>query len=192
MDDDRRGGTVPRHAPHSPHPSSYARDDVRGELQRLVRQLGVESQRVGHVFAQRHGLHPTDLEALVHVMDAELHGDPLTPGRLAARIGLSSGATTAVVDRLVAGDHVVRDRHPDDRRKVVLRHAAHGRDVAFRFFSPLGQVSEAVMDGFTDDELQVARRFLAGMTRAIAEHTGTVATEEIRPSPQDPSSTDPR
>lgn len=163
------------------------RRPLRAELPHLVRQLAVESQKVGHVFAHLHGLHPTDLDALVHVMDAELEGDPLTPGRLAERISLSSGATTAVVDRLVARGHVVRDRDPDDRRRVLLRHAEHGREVAFEFFGPLGALTAEVMDRFDERELETARRFLEGMTAAIARHRATLDAPEPPPDPIPPA-----
>lgn len=150
------------------------------QVQRLVRLLGVESQRVGHTFAQLSGLHPTDLDALVHVMDAEQRGTPLTPGRLGAILGLSSGATTALVDRLAAGGHVVRDRDPDDRRRVLLRHADHGREVAMAYFGPLGGLSEEVMSGFSETELDAVRRFLAGMTEAIAVHRRSLDTPDAQ------------
>ncbi len=53
-------------------------------------------------------MHPTDLNALLAVMRAERAGAPLTPGRLGQHLGLSSGATTAVIDRLERAGHVQR------------------------------------------------------------------------------------
>ena len=150
------------------------RDRLREEIVDLLRTYSLAAQHVGHAFAQRHGLHPTDLQALIAVMHAEGAGEPLTPGRLGERIGLSSGATTAAIDRLERAGHLRRTRESADRRVVHLRYGRPGMALAMEFFGPLGQRTDAVMAGFTDDDLATVRRFLAGMTDAITEHHRTV------------------
>ena len=87
---------------------------VRDELVRLLRAYAAEAERLGQVFAERNGMHPTDLQALLAVMQAEAAGAPLTPGRLGEHLGLSSGATTAVVDRLERAEHVLAGFTPDE------------------------------------------------------------------------------
>lgn len=149
-------------------PPSRSRSE---EIVDLVRQLGVESQQVAHVFAAEQGLHDTDLRALLHVLRAELIGDPTTAGGLGAELGVTSGAVTGVVDRLVRAGHLERQTDELDRRKVVLRYAPRGREVAEEFFSPLGAVSDKVMSEFTPDELDAIRRFLRQMIDAMAEHS---------------------
>lgn len=142
----------------------------RDELVELLRLYGVQAQQVGDSFAQRHGLHPTDLQALIAALHAERRGDPLTPGRLGEALGLSSGATTAVIDRLERAGHLRRTRESADRRIVHLRHGEPGRALASSFFQPLGARSHTVMDGFSTDELATVARFLRGMTDAFAAH----------------------
>jgi len=146
------------------------RDRLRDEIVDLLRTYSLEAQRVGHAFAQRHGLHPTDLQALIAVMHAEGDGDPLTPGRLGERIGLSSGATTAAIDRLERTGHLRRVRESADRRVVHLRYGRPGMALALEFFGPLGTRTDVVMAAFTDEELATVRRFLDGMTAALAAH----------------------
>jgi hypothetical protein len=53
-----------------------------------------------------------------------------------------------------------------DRRSIHLHFIGSAREVALEFFGPLGRLSGQVMDGFTDDELEVVQRFLAGMVAA--------------------------
>lgn len=151
-------------------PPGTERERLVAEVEALLRRVTVESQRLGHEFASRHGLHPTDFEALVHVMDAEGAGAPLTLGELAAKLRLSSGATTAVVDRLEKQGHIRRDRDDVDRRKVHLRWAEHGMAVAMDFFGRLGPLQDEVMGPMSDDDLAVVRRFLTGMADGIAAH----------------------
>lgn len=143
---------------------------LRDELVELLRLYSVQAQQVGDRFAQRHGLHPTDLQALIAVLHAERRGAPLTPGRLGEALGLSSGATTAVIDRLERAGHLRRVRESADRRIVHLRYGEPGQELASSFFRPLGARSHAVMDGFSSDELATVARFLRGLTDAYAEH----------------------
>lgn len=161
--------------------------EVRDELVRLLRAHAVEAERLGQVFAERNGMHPTDLQALLAVMQAEAAGAPLTPGRLGEHLGLSSGATTAVVDRLERAEHVRRERDDRDRRRITLHYGAAAAAVGGAFFGPLGARIEHVLAGFTPDELAVVRRFLEqtnavmrahreAVTSATADAAGAVST----------------
>ena len=67
------------------------------------------------------GVSPTDAMALADVIWAETSHQPMTPARLARRTGMSSGSTTALIDRLERGGHLVRSRESADRRVVTLR-----------------------------------------------------------------------
>lgn len=161
------------------------RDRQRQAVVELLRVYSVEATHVGHAFAQRHGLHPTDLQALIHVMHAEGNDAPLTPGRLGEALGLSSGATTAAIDRLERAGHLRRTRESSDRRVVHLRYGEPGMRLALEFFGPLGQRSDDVMDRFSDADLAIVRRFLEGMTEALAAHH-----HEMRDAPAAPRGTD--
>jgi DNA-binding MarR family transcriptional regulator len=154
------------------------RDRLREEIVNLMRSYSVEAQHVGHAFAQRHGLHPTDLQALIAVMHAEGRGAPLTPGRLGEAIGLSSGATTAAIDRLERAGHLRRSRESTDRRLVHLRYGEPGMALAVEFFGPLGRRTDKVMADFSDDDLAMVSRFLRGMNEALAEHRTEVRSAD--------------
>lgn len=150
-------------------------DDVRGEVVRRVQLLVAEGGKVAGAFAGSSGLHPTDVDALLHVVVAQERGAPITPGGLGEALGLSSGAVTSVVDRLERGGHVERVRDDRDRRRLHLHLSARGRALGHRFFDALQQRTDAVMDGFTDAELSVVDRFLAGTTDAMVAHRAELA-----------------
>lgn len=154
------------------------RDTPRQRLERQIverlRWYVVQSEHVAHAFAGRHGLHPTDVAALIAVMEAEAGGDPLTPGGLSARLRLSSAATTAVVDRLERGGHIRRSREHADRRRVHLRYAEAGMALAMSFFGPLGQRTDRIMSGFDDAELATVQRFLVAMSEVMEDHRRAV------------------
>ena len=152
--------------------------EVRDELVRLLRAYAAEAERLGQVFAERNGMHPTDLQALLAVMQAEAAGAPLTPGRLGEHLGLSSGATTAVVDRLERADHVRRERDDRDRRRITLHYGAAAAAVGGAFFGPLGARIAHVLAGFTPDELAVVRRFLEQTNAVMRAHREAVTSAD--------------
>lgn len=66
------------------------------------------------------GLHPTDLQA-IHALGA----GPLSAGALGVQLRLTSGATTAAIDRLVELGYAERLRDEHDRRKVMIALREH-------------------------------------------------------------------
>ncbi|MGK5741779.1 MarR family winged helix-turn-helix transcriptional regulator [Micromonospora sp. URMC 103] len=158
------------------------RERLVAEITGDLRRYSVDAQHIGHAFASRHGLNATDLQALLAVMDAEVAGDPITPGRLGEHLNLSSGSVTALVDRLERAGHIRRDRDTADRRKVLLRYADPGAALATAFFQPLGRRTDAVMAEFGDDELRVVHRFLRAMVDSMREHRDEVRAAGTGPS----------
>ncbi|MGC1211954.1 MAG: MarR family transcriptional regulator [Micromonospora sp.] len=164
----------------------YRRRDTRranliAEITNELRRYSVDAQHIGHAFAGLHGLNPIDLQALIAVMDAELVGDPITPGRLGEHLNLSSGSVTALIDRLERAGHIRRDRDTADRRKVLLHYADQGAALAREFFGPLGRRTDAVMAGFDDDELDTVHRFLSAMVTSMREHRDDVRAARSEP-----------
>jgi hypothetical protein len=78
-----------------------------------VRALAEALEHFDDAAARALGVGRSDLRALNQLEDG-----PLPAGVLAARLGLSSGATTALVDRLVGAGLVTRQDRADDGRKV--------------------------------------------------------------------------
>jgi DNA-binding MarR family transcriptional regulator len=143
------------------------RQRLRSRLVDLLNSYASEANHIGHAFAGRNNLHGPDLHALLAVMHAERAGTPLSPGRLGETMGLSSGATTAMIDRLERDGHLRRVRESTDRRVVHLRYADSGMLLAQAFFTPLAPRTDAVMEQFDVTELQVVERFVQGMVGAL-------------------------
>ncbi|MEE1822513.1 MarR family transcriptional regulator [Streptomyces sp. BE20] len=138
------------------------------ELVHLLRGLTVELDLFGAEFAARHGLHPTDLRALVHLLDAARAGSVVTPGRLGEALRLNSAGTTGLVDRLVRLGLIRRERDPEDRRKVRLVVEERATELGQAFFGGLIADLVTAMGGFGEAELAVAQRFLTAMTDVVA------------------------
>ncbi|MFF3667308.1 MarR family winged helix-turn-helix transcriptional regulator [Microtetraspora malaysiensis] len=139
----------------------------------LLRAITVELDRIGEGFAARHALHPTDVRALICLLDAARTGAPATPGILGAHLGLNSAGTTAVIDRLERLGHVRRERDTQDRRRVLLKVEESAVALGWSFFGPLIHEIVAVMGRFDAAGQATIERFLGDVNEAVArQRTG--------------------
>ena len=121
----------------------------------------------GRAFARHMQMRPTDAAAIVEILRAEDQGRPLTPARLGERIGMTSGATSLLLNRLEDAGHVERVRGHADRRTVTLHSTLAVHAEATGFFEPERDRILAIVAGLGDEELAVVERFvldLAGRT----------------------------
>ena len=91
----------------------------------------------------------------------------LGPSELARRLQLSTGAVTALVDRLVAGGHAARAAHPSDRRRVVVTRTTKASEELDGEVAPLEREVRALVEGLGEDERLAAVRFLDAYTGIV-------------------------
>lgn len=152
-------------------PGSYPSREqarIRRSIIDALQRYGTDSARLGHAFAELHRLQLADLRALVAIVSAEGNGTPLTAGQLREHLGLSSGGTSLVIDRLEQAGHIRRARdHPADNRVVHLRCTDQGRATGLAFVGSLDDRVNAVLDQVGEDELMVIRKFLTAMAESV-------------------------
>ncbi|GAA2782134.1 MarR family winged helix-turn-helix transcriptional regulator [Kitasatospora aburaviensis] len=157
-------------SPGVPAPADPAASDAPA-LGRLLQDLASELNLLGHGFAAASGLHATDVQALLAVMRAAPgpDGGPggITPGRLRDELALTSGAVTAVLDRLERAGHIRRTRDAADRRQVFVHYLPGAGRMAGEWFAPVARRTEAVRGEFTPAELAAVARFLGRMTEEL-------------------------
>jgi len=69
-----------------------------------------------HVIAQRMNIQFTDIRCLNHLLNVQ----SATAGEIAEITGLTTGAVTAMIDRLTKENFVKRTADKDDRRKIII------------------------------------------------------------------------
>ncbi|MEU6823442.1 MarR family transcriptional regulator [Streptomyces atriruber] len=148
-----------------PAPESSAATDLVSFAVQLRRMNG-EINRLVHAFAAGHQLHATDVQALGAILDAQ---EPMTPGRLRAHLGLTSGAVTACLDRLERAGHIRRSRESQDRRVVHLHYEDSARAAARAFFQPLAVATENARTRFSAEELTVVMGFLTALNEELSD-----------------------
>lgn len=101
------------------------------------------------------------------IIEAEQRGRPLTPARLAERVGLSPGATSILLGRLEKAGHVERAREGSDRRVVTLRSTTTINAAADAFFEPLHQQLGQALGEFTTEQLALIIRAADNLRTAM-------------------------
>jgi DNA-binding MarR family transcriptional regulator len=101
------------------------------------------------------GLPLTDVQCIGLLADG-----PATPTVLATRLGLTTGATTKVLDRLERGGYARRAADPADRRRVTVTATAEGLAKLAVPYTPIGEAFARVFDDYTDEELSTVLKFM--------------------------------
>jgi DNA-binding MarR family transcriptional regulator len=109
-----------------------------------------------HAVAERTGMHSTDIETLdlLNVLG------PMTAGRLSQMTGLSSGATTRLIDRLARAGLARRVSDPTDRRRVYIEPIGENLEAIGEMYAPLSEALGRRWASFSDEELAVILRFV--------------------------------
>jgi DNA-binding MarR family transcriptional regulator len=139
----------------------YAQDVVA-----LLRAYVIESSRYGDVYAASVGMHPTDMNALAVLHQAQAEGVHLTPGELGRALSLSSPATSAMLARLEEAGRISRATDELDRRRVVITAEPSSIEEASGYFEPLGDAILASFEPLGPAERAVVVGFLERLVRA--------------------------
>jgi DNA-binding MarR family transcriptional regulator len=154
-----------------------SRDQRKAAIGRLVdavRALQLATDLLDEAFADFVGINRTDLRCM-DVVDQ--HGR-VTAGDLAREAGLTTGAVTAVVDRMEAAGLFRRTNDPDDRRKVWIELTPDAKELGDEVYGPLDQTGAMHLASLGDEQLftiigflEVSRRITMENVEAIRSRT---------------------
>jgi DNA-binding MarR family transcriptional regulator len=105
-------------------------------------------------------LNHTDMRALRYLIAAHNQGIVATPGSLAGYLGISSAATTKLLDRLERAGHITRSPHPTDRRALAIAVTEHSRHDARETVGRQHARRFAAAAALPPDERETVIRFL--------------------------------
>lgn len=144
-----------------------------GELREAVRANQLATDKMDDAAARGMGVNRTDSRCL----DIVERLGPVTAGRLAADAGLTSGAATAAIDRLVEKGYVRRVADPEDRRRVLIEKTAKLEAMAGRFYGPLAERSVPMIAGYSVAEVEAIIRFLRQGTEMVEQRVAELREE---------------
>src|SRR5215469_4436531 len=149
--------TGPRHLPET----------VMMEL----RALSTAQDRLDQYAMHRFGINRTDLRALDLIGQAGV----TSPTALAAELGMSTGATSTVLDRLEAAGYARREPDPGHRRRTLVRQTPRAGELAEAIFAPVirGTLSQAA--AYPDATLTSIAEFLSAHRALLYSYLASVS-----------------
>jgi DNA-binding MarR family transcriptional regulator len=145
---------------------AYTAEDITWATRKL--DMSMSSLMVAH--SRAIGMSVPEMLAL-ELLDADA---TIGPSELARRLQMTSGAMTALVDRLEEHGHVVRERHPADRRRVIIKRTKKADEDLAAEIAPMALQVLALAERLDATERQAVGRFFHGFI-AIIERSSAEA-----------------
>jgi DNA-binding MarR family transcriptional regulator len=149
-----------------------------------LRALSTVQDRLDQYAMHRFGINRTDLRALDLIGQAGV----ISPTALAGALGMSTGATSAVLDRLEAAGYARRDPDPGHRRRTLVRQSSRAEELGEAIFAPVirGTLQEAA--AYPDAALTSIAEFLAAHRALLTRYLATVSPAPGSAGPGPPAS----
>jgi len=136
------------------------KEDLKRQVIRGAREYGFGSILFRHVIGERLGVNATDMECLGVILFKGL----TTPSELAQYTGLSSGATTAMLDRLEKSELIARRPNPNDRRSIHIVLVQETAAKLAPWFASLREAQDQIVSRYSEPELELLADFF---TRSV-------------------------
>ena len=137
-----------------------AKQDLVDKVIHGARQYGISNVLFRNKIGEQLGVNVTDMECLGLLF----HKGVATPSELAKQTGLSSGATTAMLDRLQKSGLIERRPNPDDRRGTLIVLLRSGTEKVGPLFASAREAQQELVSSYTEAELKVLANFFERST----------------------------
>jgi DNA-binding MarR family transcriptional regulator len=129
----------------------------------LLRELSASLDALTNAASPHAGLNRTDMRAL----DIINMQQGLTAGQLAARLKLTTGAITGVLDRLERAGHARRTHDQEDRRRVVVQPTPEARRSGSVVFRALAEDMDRLLSSYSEQERDLIDNFLRSVNGVV-------------------------
>ena len=125
--------------------------DLKKRALMAVRDYGVNLNQFRNAMSEWAGLNVTDMECLRLLFNKGI----ATPTELARHTGLTSGATTAMLDRLEKVGLIERRPNPADRRGTLITPAKSAAEKAASWFESARIAQDELISSYSESELEI-------------------------------------
>ena len=132
-----------------------SREQLIDEVIQQVRRSQTANQTFDLTVGELLGINQTDMRCL----DIIQRRGGVSAGDLAREAGLTTGAVTAVIDRLERAGYAQRVADPSDRRRVMVEATPKLLELAEQYYGPLAEASYEAFADLTDEQLELVRDF---------------------------------
>lgn len=125
--------------------------DLKKRTQTAVMEYNIHLTQFRNAVSEWAGLNVTDMECLRLLFQKGI----ATPSELARHTGLTSGATTAMLDRLEKAGLIERRPNPNDRRGTLIVPAEGASERARSWFESARNAQEELISSYSESELEI-------------------------------------
>jgi len=133
---------------------------------RAAREYGISTTLFRNAVGNKLGVNVTDMECLGLLFFKGI----ASPSELSKYTGLTSGATTAMLDRLEKANLIIRKPNPNDRRSVLIEVDKSSVQTVGPMFAGVRKAQDELMSHYTIEELSIIKDFLERYTEVWELH----------------------
>lgn len=137
---------------------------MQDRIEPLMRELTDEMSRGYRAFSAAAGINMSDMMAIRFIRDLDGQATPTALGR---HLGMTSGATAILINRLEKDGYVLREQHPNDRRATLLRVGPGAEEMALPVSRSAQRLRETVLADYSPRDIEVIERFLSDIVAAL-------------------------
>mgnify|MGYP002563796983 CR=1 FL=1 len=102
---------------------------------------------------------------------------PITAGELARITGLSTGAVTALIDRLEKAGIVKREKDPKDGRRVFIAPVSKRHQEILEHYQTLAQATKKMCVNYDENEMDLILTFIHNITTIMEDELEKLTIE---------------
>jgi DNA-binding MarR family transcriptional regulator len=148
--------------------------DLKKRALTAVAEYGVNLTRFRNAMSEQQGLNVTDMECLRLLF---MRGTA-TPSELARHTGLTSGATTAMLDRLEKAGLIERRPNPNDRRGTLITPAGSSTARVASWFESARKAQDELISSYSESELEIIADVFERFTKLWDQERETIQREQ--------------
>jgi DNA-binding MarR family transcriptional regulator len=156
-------------------PEQPSRADLLAEVIAEAPRQGASAVRLNIAIAHQLAMPLADVQCMGLLADG-----PSAPGDLAARLGLTSGAMTKVLDRLERAGYINRAADPSDRRRITIAADPDGLARLAAHYAPMGEKMSRYLDQLSTADLAAVLAFMRAGREAADEEIARIRRQGIR------------
>lgn len=150
-----------------------AKQELAIQVLKAAAEHGMSSVLFRNAMGRKLGLNPTDSECLSLLGIRGIS----SPTELARYTGLTTGSTTAMLDRLEKARFITRKPNPKDRRGVLVEVDAGSAKTTLPLVADIQKAHRELISSYSNEELEIIADFLTRFTKNIQEHTAKLEKE---------------
>jgi DNA-binding MarR family transcriptional regulator len=133
------------------------KNDLVKQVNMSAREYGISTVLFRHTVGELLGVNVTDMECLALIFFKGL----VTPSELARYTGLTSGATTTMLDRLERAHLIERRPNPQDRRGTLIVLTDERTEEVGAMFASGRQAIDKLTSSYSESELETIAGYLS-------------------------------